>query len=202
MAEIIRFPVEKRRTSEGVVVNALKGGQIFRHLDQILSNPENYSFEVWKKEIQDFLALKSVEVETHMFNFGFSVFSHPQMTPEFSRDLMLHMARSENYALRERLRKHLSQYQIKLPPEYLAQVNEVLEMHKDGEIDGLCDATEDRVNEVMSNTDRSLERIKEAYCDFAFSHLMSIASNTQDPLEKQACEELMAHMDNGLKSAA
>lgn len=146
MAEILKFPGGGANEVRSVKdVAQMTEGSRHNLINELLFQPASFTFQDWKSQIEALLALNSSEVNAQLFHTGFNVFGHPQMTSEFTRDLMLYMAKSSDFEIRQRLQKHLSQGQFNIPAEYMNEVRAAVEASGDSEVDGFTESFHQRV---------------------------------------------------------
>lgn len=152
MAEIIPFPGLAEREQKMLSsdeLSSMSTGTLLARVNEVLFNPGNYSFEDWKSQIEAFLGLQSREIENQLFHSGVSLFSHPEMTPEFSKELLLYMARSPDDQIRKRLLKNLSQFEVNLPAEIISEVKEALSGPHDPQVTAVQTEVHDEVIETI-----------------------------------------------------
>ncbi len=151
MGEILKFSsggANEVRSAKDV--QQMTEGSRWNLVNQLLQNPGDFTFDDWKSQIEALIAMNIPRVNEHMFHMGDSIFGHPQMTPEFTRDLLLYMARSPDFGIRQRLQKHLSQGEFNIPAEYMNEVRAAVDSSGDAEVEGHTENFHHRVEERLA----------------------------------------------------
>lgn len=136
MGEIIKFPGS--------------GSEEVNLVDQLWDDRGAVPFPQWEARVKDLIAKQNPVIDAALAHTGANLFSHPGVTPEYTRDLMLWMARHPDFEIRHRADKHLSQFGIKIPEAYLQQIKEAVQNGPDQEVKKLEAQYHNEVQETMT----------------------------------------------------
>lgn len=117
---------------------------------QLWDEQNELPFPQWEAKVRELIARHDPKIDANLFHTGANLFSHPDSTPEFARDIGLIMARHPDYEVRARLNKHLTQGTFRIPDAYLSEIQEAIKNGPDQEVRDLGHGYHDRIGQTLS----------------------------------------------------